>query len=73
MKGTVFLVPGYGAQGAGASDIVPYFNKDGKGAIVHPARGVIFAHKNEGGDFGEAARKAALKMKEDISVALKSI
>jgi orotidine-5'-phosphate decarboxylase len=70
MSHSIFLVPGYGAQGGEASDVVPYFNKDGHGAIIHSARGVIFASSKDG-DYGEAARKAALKMKSDISSAMK--
>lgn len=69
MKKAIFLVPGYGAQGAGASDVIPCFNNDGRGAIVVSARGIIFASK--GNDFGEAAKQAALRMKEDLSMALK--
>ncbi len=72
MPGTIFLVPGYGAQGGGASDVLPCFNKDGYGALIHSARSVIFAYQREGGeDFGDAAMRAAMKMKQDISVPLK--
>jgi orotidine-5'-phosphate decarboxylase len=35
MPKTYILVPGYGAQGGKASDLAPYFNEDGLGAIVN--------------------------------------
>lgn len=70
MPNAYFLVPGYGAQGAGAFDVNPCFNKDGLGAIVNNSRGIIYAYeKMEGFDgkgFGEAAREACLLMKRDL-------
>ncbi len=39
-----FLVPGYGAQGAGAADVAGAFDQHGLGAIVNNSRGIIFAH-----------------------------
>ncbi len=39
-----FLVPGYGAQGAGAKDVAAAFDNRGLGAIVNSSRGIIFAH-----------------------------
>lgn len=39
------LVPGYGAQGAGAKDVAPAFREDGLGAIVNSSRGIIFAYR----------------------------
>lgn len=42
MPKTLFLVPGYGAQGATADDIACCF-QDGRGAIVNASRSVIFA------------------------------
>lgn len=38
------LVPGFGAQGGGAEDVVPCFNEDGLGAIVSSSRGVLYKH-----------------------------
>ncbi|MCS7236871.1 MAG: orotidine-5'-phosphate decarboxylase [Thermoguttaceae bacterium] len=39
------LVPGYGAQGATAKEVVPAFRSDGLGAIVNSSRGIIFAFR----------------------------
>lgn len=67
-----FLVPGYGTQGGTAADIAACFNKDGLGALIVNARGIIYAFAEEGGlangeNFAEAARNATLKMKEDVN------
>ncbi len=73
LPNTFFLVPGYGAQGASAEDLVPNFNKGGRGAIINSSRGIIAAYKNEKykkdfetKDFAKAAREAALDMKKDL-------
>ncbi|MCL2376515.1 MAG: orotidine-5'-phosphate decarboxylase [Defluviitaleaceae bacterium] len=73
MPHTFFLVPGYGAQGGGAADIAASFDKNGLGAIVNNSRGIIAAYKTEkykGMTYAEAARAAALDMKEDLGQAL---
>jgi orotidine-5'-phosphate decarboxylase len=38
-----FLVPGFGAQGAGPDDIRPHFGPDGLGALVSSSREVLYA------------------------------
>ena len=45
MPRSIFLVPGYGAQGGRAEDFKPYFKADGTGAIIAAGRSVIFAHE----------------------------
>lgn len=74
MKNTYFLVPGYGAQGGTAQDVVACFNEDGLGAIVNSSRGIIAAYKSKDYsekysemDYAEASRAAAIKMREDIN------
>lgn len=73
MPKTYILVPGYGAQGGTAKDLVPYFNEDGLGAIVNSSRGIIAAYKQPAYEkygetgFADAARQAALDMKADIN------
>ena len=70
MPNTFFLVPGYGAQGGKASDIKGFFDQDNRGCIVNSSRGIIAAYKNDSkysdDHFGDAARDAALHMKQDI-------
>ena len=68
-----FLVPGYGAQGGGAKGLVGAFNKDGLGAVVNSSRAIMCAYKKEGcdeRDFAGAARREALRMKDDINSVL---
>lgn len=48
-----FLVPGYGSQGATASDVAAAFDERGTGAIVNSSRAIIFAHaRAEYANFG---------------------
>ena len=69
LEHTFFLVPGYGAQGGTADDVRFAFNEYGHGAIVNSSRGIMCAWQKTGGDgrdFGEAARNAAIAMREDL-------
>lgn len=76
MPKTYILVPGYGAQGGKAEDLVHYFNKDGLGAIVNSSRGIIAAYKQEKysfvgeQNFADASRQAVIDMIADITGAL---
>lgn len=72
MPKAIFLVPGYGAQGGGAKDVLGAFNKDGLGAIVNNSRGIIFAFEKSTLGYKEAAREAVLKMQQDINEALEA-
>ena len=78
MPRTYILVPGYGAQGGKAADLVHYFNEDGLGAIVNSSRGIIAAYQQEqyarfGGEhYAEASRQAVLDMIQDINSALQA-
>ena len=67
---TFFLVPGYGAQGGGAEGVAKGFDENGLGAIVNSSRAIMCAYKKEGcdeHDYAGAARREALRMKEDIT------
>lgn len=46
MPQSIFLVPGFGAQGAGAAEVAPCFKGDGTGAIVTASRSVIYAYED---------------------------
>ena len=64
-----FLIPGYGAQGATGKDIVASFDTRGLGGVVNASRSIICAHQKEAyqtENFVDAAKAAALAMKEDI-------
>lgn len=76
MPKSFILVPGYGAQGGTAGDLVHYFDENGLGAIVNSSRGIIAAYKQEkyaafGPEhFAEASRAAVEEMRKDIQGAL---
>ena len=73
MPNSYFLVPGYGAQGGGAKDVVPCFNDDGLGAIVNSSRGIMCAYKKgewKEEEFAKAARAEAIRMKEELNSVL---
>lgn len=69
LKHTFFLVPGYGAQGGGAADVVGAFDANGLGAIINSSRGLMCAYRKEGcdeHDYAQAARREAIRMRDDI-------
>ena len=71
MKNTFFLIPGYGAQGAGADDIAGMFDENGIGGIVNSSRGIIGAWKKQNtDDFAKAAYDSTVSMIEDIDKAI---
>ncbi len=66
---TFFLVPGYGAQGGGADDVAPAFDKNGLGAIINSSRGIMCAWQKEKcdeHDYAQAARREAIRMRDEI-------
>lgn len=58
------LVPGVGAQGGDLEGLSHYGLNNLGGLLVNSSRGIIFA--GEGEDFGEQARKAALKLQQGM-------
>ena len=73
MPHTLFLVPGYGAQGATAADVACCFDARGHGALINASRSIIFAWRAEPyasrygeSRYGTAAREAARRMGDDI-------
>jgi orotidine-5'-phosphate decarboxylase len=44
MPHTLFLIPGFGAQGGTAQDCAAAFDSSGHGAVINNSRGIIFAH-----------------------------
>ncbi len=66
---TFFLVPGYGAQGAGAEDVAPAFDGRGRGAVVNASRSILCAWQNRGAapeEYAEAAAQEAARMRGEI-------
>ncbi|MBI5723691.1 MAG: orotidine-5'-phosphate decarboxylase [Planctomycetes bacterium] len=75
MPRQIFLVPGYGAQGATAADCAAAFDRQGRGAIVNASRSVIFAHNEKqyaGVDWKQAITLAAQAFAKDIAQAAAS-
>jgi len=77
MPNAFMLIPGYGAQGAGADEAVASFTAYGKGGIVNASRSIMTAWKAKADffkpeDFGKAARFEAEDMKEKLNAALRN-
>ncbi len=74
MPAAPFLVPGYGAQGGSAADIVGAFREDGSGAVVNASRSILAAWRKEDNpeDWRAAARRAVVAMNEDLNSALQA-
>jgi len=61
-----FLIPGIGAQGGDVALTVKYgISPEGDKAIINSSRQVLYA--SGGRDFAEAARKAAMILKDEIN------
>ena len=70
----VFLVPGFGAQGAGAESIRHHFLPGGRGVIVNSSRGIIFAFENtDKVDWKEAVARAAADAKATLEAVRRSV
>jgi orotidine-5'-phosphate decarboxylase len=72
---TIFLVPGYGAQGGSAADVAKAFKADGTGAIINSSRGIIYAYreaKYAGMSWDKAVEGAVIAAKTEIAAALRA-
>ena len=73
MPDTIFLVPGYGAQGGGAADALAGMRADGQGVLVNSSRAINGAwQKTDHGtwaddEWGAAARHALDLMTDDLN------
>ena len=67
MPHTLFLIPGYGAQGGNAQMLKSCFKADGLGGVVNNSRGILCAYKKNGGTYYESAREACKVMQKDLS------
>lgn len=68
MPHSIFLLPGYGAQGGEADTVVTAFDSEGLGAVVSSSRGLTYVSAEE--DFAEESREASLEMRDAINEAL---
>ena len=73
---SIFLLPGYGAQGATAEMTRAAFT-DGRGAIVSASRSILYAHQEPkyaqqfGDDWERCIEQAVLDMKQDLARVLR--
>lgn len=44
LKNMIFLVPGFGKQGADAQNLRHFFNEDGNGAIISSSRAILYSY-----------------------------
>jgi orotidine-5'-phosphate decarboxylase len=65
----LFLVPGYGAQGGGATDIRPLLDRKDAGVLVNSSRAVIYAHETSQTDYRKAAAEAARDARDELRAA----
>ena len=47
MPNTIFLIPGFGAQGGTAKDVAGGLDANGLGGVINSSRGIIFAYEKE--------------------------
>ena len=45
MPNTIFLIPGFGAQGGSAADVAGGLDDEGLGGVINSSRGIIFAYQ----------------------------
>ena len=68
---SIFLLPGYGAQGA-TGEMTRAAFRDGKGALVSASRSILYAHREPkyaerfGNNWEKCVEQAVLDMKEDV-------
>ena len=70
---SILLVPGYGAQGATARDVVPAFHEGGRGALISASRSITFPWASTGScpaDWRGAITESVVEMKREIAGAL---
>ena len=71
MPEQVFLVPGYGAQGGGASDLVPLLSANtelpGRGVLVNASRSVIYPEVGANESWQDAVARCAKAMHADLA------
>jgi orotidine-5'-phosphate decarboxylase len=73
-----FLVPGYGSQGASATDCVRFCKPDGTGALINASRSIIYAYEKPkykdqfGDDWKRCIEQAVIDAKVDLATAMQT-
>ena len=63
---TLFLSPGYGAQGGDASGIRLLLDRNGGGVLVNSSRSILYAYERSASDYKDAAREAAREARDEV-------
>src|SRR3954453_7027486 len=66
MPRSILLVPGVGAQGGSPADLTRAFQSGPASAVVSASRSVIYAFRDTGSDYREAAGAEASRLKRDV-------
>ena len=66
MPNTLFLVPGYGAQGGSADDVRACFTSGSRGALITASRSVLYPKPAVGTPWQQAIRDAARSFADEI-------
>jgi orotidine-5'-phosphate decarboxylase len=75
-KNILFLVPGYGSQGAKAEDCIRFCKNDGTGALINASRSIIYAYEKPeyksqfGNDWKKCIEQAAIDAKVELANAM---
>lgn len=73
LSDSILLLPGYGAQGAGAADVRGAFDARGRGALVSASRSITFPWASSGSvpsDWKDAIRNAVRTMHRELDEVL---
>lgn len=62
----LFLAPGYGAQGGGASGVRALLSGTNAGVLVNSSRGILYAYEGSGRDYREAAAASARDARDEL-------
>lgn len=71
-----FLVPGFGSQGATATDCLRFCNNDGMGALINASRSIIYAYEKPqyrqefGDNWQKSIEQAAINAKIELAKAM---
>ncbi len=74
----LFLVPGYGSQGATAVDCIRFCKPDGTGALINASRSIIYAYEKPqykgqfGDDWKRCIEQAVIDAKIDLANAMQT-
>lgn len=63
---TLFLSPGYGAQGGGASGVRALLDENNGGVLVNSSRDILYAYEGSEASYWDAARDAARRVRREL-------